>query len=142
MTDTTPFTDVTAPVALDGSRSSSLFSPADAAVLGSSPTSAPPESAPPPSAAPPLPSEDPAPPPKWLSTGRVLLRPEVLRFLRHQKLLSQQDMADDSWRRNIRLSIATIKRAELGDAVRFRTAHQFARFFDVPVEYLLLDPTK
>jgi hypothetical protein len=141
MTNITPSADVAASVTLDGSRSP-LLSPADAAVLGASSTPAPPVSAPPPSAAPVSLSEFPASPPKWLRTGRVLLRSEVLRFLRHQKLLSQQDMANDSWRRNIRLSIATIKRAELGDAVRFRTAHQFARFFDVPVEYLLLNPTK
>ncbi len=143
MTDTTPSAAVAPLVALDGDRSPSPLSPADAAALAAPPVSAPPGPAPPDPGAGSLgPPPDPSPPGKPLGKGRVLLRAEVLRFLRHQRLLSQQDMADDCWRRNFILSIATIKRAELGDAVRYRTAREFARYFAVPVELLLLDLPK
>lgn len=69
--------------------------------------------------------------------GRVALDPDALRGLRHSRMLSQQDLADDCWRRNIRVSIATIKRAECGQAVRFRIVRELARCFEVPVERLL-----
>jgi hypothetical protein len=143
MTDTTPSTAVATLVALDGGRSPSQLSPADAAALATAPVSAPPGSAPPGSGSgPPAPPPDPSQPGKPLGKGRILLRSEVLRFLRHKHLLSQQDMANDCWRRNFILSIATIKRSEGGDAVRYRTAREFARYFNVPVELLLLDPPK
>lgn len=74
---------------------------------------------------------DPAKP--LLDRGQVVLDNLLLRRLRQSRLLSQQDLADDCWRRNIRVSIATIKRAESGRAVRFRIAHELARCFDVPV---------
>lgn len=54
-----------------------------------------------------------------------------LRHLRHSRLMSQQELADDCWRRNIQLSLTTIKRAELGRAVRFRIAREFARYFGI-----------
>lgn len=141
MTDTTPSTVASPLAAFDVNRPQTSLSPADAAAVGVSSTSAPAGSGPPaPPTWPPamLFAELPAGPIK----GRVLPRAEVLRYLRHQRLLSQQDMVDDCWHRNFRLSIATIKRAERGDAVRFRTAREFARYFGVPVEYLLLDWVK
>lgn len=66
-----------------------------------------------------------------LHGGRVLLDSDTLRRLRLEHLMSQQDLADDCWRRNIRVSIATIKRAESGRAVRFRVARELARCFGV-----------
>lgn len=72
-----------------------------------------------------------------INRGRVALDPSALRTLRHGRMLSQQDLADDCWRRNIRVSIATIKRAECGQAVRFRIVRELARCFEVPVERLL-----
>lgn len=69
--------------------------------------------------------------------GRVMLDNALLRHLRRLRLLSQQDLADECWRRNIRVSIATIKRAESGHAVRYRIAHELARCFDVPVMSIL-----
>jgi DNA-binding XRE family transcriptional regulator len=69
--------------------------------------------------------------------GKILLDSAQLRQLRQSRLLSQQDLADDCWRRNIRVSIATIKRAESGHAVRFRIARELARCFDVPVMRIL-----
>lgn len=64
--------------------------------------------------------------------GRVQLDADLLRELRRDRLLSQQDLADECWRRNIRVSIATIKRAESGHAVRFRIVRELARCFDLP----------
>jgi len=54
--------------------------------------------------------------------------------LRQERLLSQQELADDCWRRNIQLSLTTIKRAEIGRQVRFRIAREFARCFSVAVD--------
>lgn len=68
-----------------------------------------------------------------LHRGHVMLDNALLRQLRQGKLMSQQDLADDCWRRNIPLSLTTIKRAEAGRAVRFRSAREFARCFDVGV---------
>lgn len=143
MSDTTPFGAAAALVALDGSRPTVSLSPADAAAEGALAPVTPGAGWP----APPCDADSaqagssPSPgPSKRFAKGSVFLRAEVLRFLRHQKLLSQQDMADDASDRNIRLSIATIKRAELGvDAARYRTAREFARYFGVAVELLLRD---
>lgn len=78
-----------------------------------------------------------ATPLRAIDNGSVVLDSEALRSLRHGRMLSQQDLADDCWRRNIRVSIATIKRAECGQAVRFRIVRELARCFDVPVDRLL-----
>lgn len=72
-----------------------------------------------------------------LDRGKVALDERELRRLRHCRLMSQQDLADECWKRNIRVSIATIKRAESGRAVRFRIARELARCFGVPVEQIL-----
>lgn len=69
--------------------------------------------------------------------GSVILDSGMLRRLRTARLMSQQDLADECWRRNIRVSIATIKRAEAGHAVRYRVARELARCFDVPVADIL-----
>lgn len=80
----------------------------------------------------------PLPPPGGrLHLGHVVLDAALLRRLRQARLMSQQDLADDCWRRNIQLSLTTIKRAEAGRPVRFRIAREFARSFDVPVTQLL-----
>ncbi len=72
-----------------------------------------------------------------LQRGRILLDSAALRALRQSRLLSQQDLADDCWRRNIRVSIATIKRAESGRAVRYRIARELAKCFEVPTAALI-----
>lgn len=72
-----------------------------------------------------------------LRRGHVLLDNTLLRQLRQARLMSQQDLANDCWRRNIPLSLTTIKRAEAGRAVRFRIAREFARCFDVPVTRIM-----
>lgn len=77
------------------------------------------------------------PPGERLHLGHVVLDAALLRRLRQARLMSQQDLANDCWRRNIQLSLTTIKRAEAGRPVRFRIAREFARSFDVPVTQLL-----
>jgi hypothetical protein len=79
----------------------------------------------------------PALPEGRLHLGHVVLDAALLRRLRQARLMSQQDLADDCWRRNIQLSLTTIKRAEAGRPVRFRIAREFARSLDVPVMRLL-----
>lgn len=69
-----------------------------------------------------------------LHRGHVMLDNVLLRQLRQARCMSQQDLADNCWRRNIQLSLTTIKRAESGRAVRFRIAREFARCFDLPVD--------
>lgn len=72
-----------------------------------------------------------------LDSGSIKLDRLALRRLRRARLLSQQELADDCWQRNIRVSIATIKRAESGRAVRFRVARELARCFNVPLLHIL-----
>ena len=72
-----------------------------------------------------------------LRRGHVMLDNTLLRQLRQARLMSQQDLADDCWRRSISLSLTTIKRAEAGHAVRFRIAREYARCFDVLVTRIL-----
>jgi DNA-binding XRE family transcriptional regulator len=86
----------------------------------------------------PLPSATPPPGdgnPK--KKGAVLLDADVLRELRESRMLSQEEMANLFEVRNIRISIATIKRAETWHPTRYRIAREFARYFGVPVEMLL-----
>lgn len=133
---------------LDDARPQPSPSPAEAAALAepaSDPLSAlssapidPPAGVVIPWPGPTAPAEPPADP-----RGRIRLNGPLLRRLRIGKLLSQQDLADEFWRMNIRISIATVKRVESprGSMVRFRIAREFARYHDVPVETLLLrDP--
>ncbi|GAA4797171.1 helix-turn-helix transcriptional regulator [Lysobacter hankyongensis] len=69
--------------------------------------------------------------------GSVLLDGAELRRLRHARLMSQQELADHCEDRRYRVSLPTIKRAELGRRVRFRVARELARCFDVPVLQIL-----
>ncbi len=75
---------------------------------------------------------------KEARSGKVRLDSDLLRRLRQSRLLSQRELADECWRRNIQVSIATIKRAELGRAVRFRIARELARCFDLPLTRIVL----
>ena len=69
--------------------------------------------------------------------GFVELDGDALRRLRLSRFLSQQDLANDFWHRDFRVSIATIKRAECGHPVRFRIARELARYFDAPILQLV-----
>lgn len=145
MTDTNPSGSSVVYGVFDGSRTvSAPLTPADAAA--SSPPTWPLLAGamqghalqpPAPPALPPTPPSAPSPgdgaPNK---KGSVLLDAGVLRALRESRMLSQQEMADLFDLRNIRIAVATIKRAETGHAVRYRIAREFARFFGVAVETL------
>lgn len=72
--------------------------------------------------------------------GWIELDGDVLRRLRLARFMSQQDLANDCWHRDIRVSIATIKRVECGHPVRFRIARELARCFDVPILQLVRRP--
>ncbi len=135
----------------DGSRSSPTLSPADAAVIGglAHPLSMPPPgegqtpravSAPPLTAGPAVAAAAPAAPPsdgRPLKNGQVLLNKSTLRRLRESRLLSQQELIYDFQRHNVSISIATIKRAETGHAVRYRIARNLAEYFGVSFDHLL-----
>lgn len=71
------------------------------------------------------------------TTGRVFLVSEILKDLRSEKLQSQEEMAFSCSDRKIRVSIASIKRAETGKPVIYRVARELARYFDVPVQKLI-----
>jgi hypothetical protein len=85
----------------------------------------------------PLPTAPPSNGKPKKKTGSLLLDANVLRELRESRMLSQEEMVNLFDVRNIRISIATIKRAETGHAVRYRIACEFAGYFCVPVEALL-----
>ncbi len=138
MTDTNPSASSVVYGVFDGSRASPApLCPADAGASGDLIRSTP---------AYPLPVHSPSPLPLAASPpgdgnpkkkGAVLLNADVLRQLRELRMLSQEEMANLFELRNIRISIATIKRAETWHPVRYRIAREFARFFGVPVETLL-----
>lgn len=75
-----------------------------------------------------------------LSKGWIELDGATLRRHRLSRFMSQQDLANDCWHRDIRVSLATIKRAECGHPVRFRIARELARCFGVQVEGLVRPP--
>lgn len=141
MTDTNPSSSSVVYGVFDGSRAvSAPLTPADVAASG--PLAWPALDGAVPGHASPAPSPMPAsaaPPGDGIpkKKGSMLLDADVLRELRESRMLSQQEMADLFDLRNIRISIATIKRAETGHAVRYRIAREYARFFGVPVETLL-----
>lgn len=71
-----------------------------------------------------------------VKNGRLQLSAETLRTLRHRNCLSQEEVAIECAARRIRISIASLKRAETGKPVLYRTARELAKFYQVPVERL------
>lgn len=69
--------------------------------------------------------------------GRVFLVKDVLKSLRNEKLQTQEEMAESCQQGRFRVSIASIKRAEIGRPVLFRVARELARYFNVPVERIV-----
>jgi len=72
-----------------------------------------------------------------VSDGRVLLDAGLLKGLRKQRGLSQETLAEACLNRHLCVSIASIKRAETGKPVLYRTARHLATAFQVDVEALL-----
>ena len=81
---------------------------------------------------PPLPS-DAAP----AGDGRVALDAALLKTLRKARGLSQEALADLCVGRQLPVSIASIKRAETGKVVLYRTARHLATIFDIELDALL-----
>ncbi|MGX9569539.1 ATP-binding protein [Pseudomonas sp. CFBP 5748] len=75
-----------------------------------------------------------------VSDGRVLLDAVLLKGLRKQHGLSQETLAEACLNRRLCVSIASIKRAETGKPVLYRTARHLAAAFGVDVSGLLGDP--
>lgn len=71
-------------------------------------------------------------------SGYVELNRTVLKQLRKLNGLSQEQLAFSCSEQMIFLSLSTIKRAETGKSVLYRSASQFARFYKVPMQQLLV----
>lgn len=71
-----------------------------------------------------------------VSDGRVLLDAVLLKGLRKQHGLSQETLAEACLNRHLCVSIASIKRAETGKPVLYRTARHLATAFGVDVSAL------
>ncbi len=76
-----------------------------------------------------------------ISDGRVLLNTALLKQLRLESGFSQAKLAEVARDKRQPLSIASIKRAELGDPVIYRTALQLASLFNVNVNDLIIQPS-
>lgn len=68
---------------------------------------------------------------------KVFISGSKLKKLRSISGLSQGALCDIFYCQNIQVSIATLKRAELGKNVSYRVARELASYFDVTVEALL-----
>ncbi|MFH4738921.1 helix-turn-helix domain-containing protein [Vibrio diabolicus] len=71
--------------------------------------------------------------------GRIPLNVLRLKELRKKLGLSQERLAEECFQQGFVVSIASIKRAESGANVLYRTASNLAEYFSVPVEDLLID---
>jgi tetratricopeptide (TPR) repeat protein/transcriptional regulator with XRE-family HTH domain len=72
--------------------------------------------------------------------GRVLLDPGVLKGLRKTQGFSQETLADACLDRRLCVSVASIKRAETGKPVLYRTARHLANMFGVDIDALIDKP--
>jgi len=71
--------------------------------------------------------------------GRISLNVDVLKAQRKQRGLSQEKVAEACLEQSLLVSVSSIKRAELGMNVLYRTATQLAMFYGISVELLLID---
>lgn len=69
--------------------------------------------------------------------GRIQLDRSMLKALRKREGLSQELLAEQCRRQGLSLSIATIKRAECGKPVLYRSLRELARYYRLEVEQLL-----
>lgn len=79
---------------------------------------------------------------KSIVSGRVSLKREVLIELRQKKGLSQELLAMQCAEQHLCVSIASVKRAETGKNILYRTAHDIALFFDVNLSDLIQNINK
>jgi transcriptional regulator with XRE-family HTH domain len=73
-----------------------------------------------------------------MERGRIHLNSELLRHLRMEHCWSQATLADICFEKGIRVSLSSIKRAEAGEKVLYRTALEFAKVYKIPVTQLLI----
>ena len=76
-----------------------------------------------------------------VKNGRTPLNPKALKHHRQRLGLSQDKLAEACLDQGYIISISSIKRAELGANVLYRTAKNLAGFYNIPVEQLLLEKT-
>jgi transcriptional regulator with XRE-family HTH domain/tetratricopeptide (TPR) repeat protein len=69
--------------------------------------------------------------------GRILLDATLLKQLRKRRGLSQEALAELCFSQQLCVSIASIKRAETGNVVLYRTARHLAQVYGVPLQQLL-----
>lgn len=69
--------------------------------------------------------------------GRVLLDANLLKQLRKRRGLSQEALAELCFSQQLCVSVASIKRAETGNVVLYRTARHLAQVYGVSIEQLL-----
>lgn len=69
--------------------------------------------------------------------GRLKLNVVALKSLRRCKGLSQEAMARDCFNQGYTVSLATLKRAESGKFVLYRTANNIAQYFSVQLPELM-----
>jgi hypothetical protein len=69
--------------------------------------------------------------------GSTKLNSDIIKSLRLNMFLSQNSLANKSLESGCSLSLATIKRAESGKNVSFRTVINYATFFDVEKKVIL-----
>ncbi|WP_223294978.1 XRE family transcriptional regulator [Marinomonas mediterranea] len=72
--------------------------------------------------------------------GRVALDVTRLKDLRMRLGLSQEKAAEQCISKGIYVSISSIKRAELGMNVLYRTANNLALFYQIDIKDILIDP--
>jgi hypothetical protein len=68
----------------------------------------------------------------------LILKVELLKSLRQQRFLSQEDLFNACRQRSLRVSLATIKRAETGKKVSYRTVRELSTFYAVPALSLVM----
>ncbi|MDP2574497.1 AAA family ATPase [Vibrio penaeicida] len=69
--------------------------------------------------------------------GRLPLNGDLLKQLRKQKGLSQERLAEQCAESRLYVSLSSIKRAESGNSILYRTAKELATFYSVEVEDLI-----
>ncbi|MES2151815.1 MAG: AAA family ATPase [Pseudomonadota bacterium] len=79
----------------------------------------------------------PLPEPLAPADGRIALDAALLKQLRKARGLSQEALAELCMQRQLAVSIASIKRAETGKVVLYRTARHLATVFDVELDTLV-----
>lgn len=75
--------------------------------------------------------------PAAATDGRVTLAPDRLKGHRFRLGISQEALAEHCVERRLCVSISSIKRAESGRSILYRTARHLAAAFDVPLDTLL-----